>query len=68
VHPMMIESTNYLSEEISTSLLTRLTRRDFTTIGRDLRLVEKTTRRFYVLKQSNKARAIKRFDSRVASS
>jgi hypothetical protein len=33
-----------------------------------LQLVEKTTRRFYTLKQSNKAEVIKRFDSRVASS
>jgi hypothetical protein len=30
-----------------------------TTIGRDMRLVEKTTQRFFALKQSNKAEVIK---------
>jgi hypothetical protein len=42
---------------------------DVTTIGREFILVKNwTTRRFSVLKQSNKAETIARYDSRVASS
>jgi hypothetical protein len=41
---------------------------DVTTIGREFILVKSwTTRRFSVLKQSNKAEMIARYDSRVAS-
>jgi hypothetical protein len=42
---------------------------DVTTIGREFVLVKSwTTRRFSVLKQSNKVEMIARYDSRVASS
>jgi hypothetical protein len=42
---------------------------DAATIGREFMLVKNwTTRRFSVLKQSNKAETIARYDSRVASS
>jgi hypothetical protein len=42
---------------------------DVTTIGREFILVKSwTTQRFLVLKQSNKAETIARYDSRVASS
>jgi hypothetical protein len=59
VHPMTIKNINYGSAQSSTSLSTRLTQSGSITIGRDLRLVEKTTRRFLTLKQSNKAEVIK---------
>jgi hypothetical protein len=59
VYPMTLENIDYGLAQSSTSLSTRLTQSGFTTIERDLRLVEKTTRQFLTLKQSNKAEVIK---------
>jgi hypothetical protein len=54
---MKIENIDYILSESSTSLskISDKETRYFTPIGRDLRLVEeKTTQRFWILKQPNK--------------